>query len=369
MSSIWGNNIKLSIFGESHGKGIGMVFDSLPSGEFINWDLVNAEMVRRAPGRDKFSTPRKEGDKYEILSGYFEGHTTGTPLSAIIYNEDKRSQDYSKTKDIIRPGHADFTGWMRYNTFNDYRGGGHFSGRLTAPLVLAGAIATQMLQRKGIVIASVIRSIAGIKSPGFETADPDNDDLLKIRKSDFPTFDKQAAEDMKAAILKASAEGDSVGGVIETIITGLPPGCGSPMFQSVESQIASMMYSIPAVKGLEFGDGFDLAAMKGSQANDSFVIDDKGKIKTTTNSNGGLLGGITNGMPIIYRMAIKPTPSIAKQQVTIDKNNMVNTTIQVSGRHDPCIVKRAVPVMDAAAALVILDILLGCGSMYNKMTI
>lgn len=360
MSGIWGRNIKLSIFGESHGKAIGITIDGLPPGFEIDLEYIKKEMARRAPGKNSLSTSRMESDEFEILSGYFNGRTTGTPLCAVIRNSNKKSDDYSEMKSLMRPGHADYTGYVKYNGFSDYRGGGHFSGRITASLVFAGAVARQMLEKDNIIIGSHIKSIENIQEDSFDPINIDENTLKNLRSREFPVLDDKIGEKMKEAILNAKSEGDSVGGIIECAVINLPGGLGDPFFDSVESSLSHMLFSIPSVKGVEFGAGFDISSMRGSKANDEFYIED-GKIKTYTNNNGGILGGITNGMPLIFRTAIKPTPSIAKEQRTVNITEMKNTTINIKGRHDPCIVQRAVSVVEAAAAIVMLDFMSGRG--------
>lgn len=355
MSSMIGNKLKVSIFGESHGGAIGVVIDGLPSGLEIDTDFIERQMERRAPGKDSFSTARKESDKPNIVSGLFEGKTTGSPLCAIILNEDTRSKDYSHLKCAMRPGHADYTGHVKYSGFNDYRGGGHFSGRITAPLVFAGALAMQILENyKGIFIGTRIKKIYGI----IDNSDFDNPEtVINMKNMDFPVINQDSKNLMQNEILKAKQEGDSVGGVAETIILNIPAGYGEPFFDSVESKISHMIFSIPAVKGIEFGQGFNITNMRGSESNDPYYAQD-GNVVLKSNNNGGILGGITNGMPVVFRTAIKPTPSISKLQETINISTMENTTLQINGRHDPCIVQRAIPVIDAAAALVVLDLIM-----------
>ncbi|MCB2295006.1 chorismate synthase [Clostridium algoriphilum] len=354
MSGQWGKKVKYSIFGESHGRGIGITIDGLPPGIKLDMDFINSEMQRRAPGRDEFSTKRKEGDKVEILSGYFNGYTTGTPLCGVIFNENQNSKDYDKLKDLARPGHADYTGKVKYSGFNDYRGGGHFSGRITAPLVFAGAIAKQILLDKGIKIGSHILSIGNIYDSYFDGVNINRKTLTDILKKDFPVLDDLKGEEMKNIILKAKEETDSVGGIIEATILNLPCGLGEPFFDSIESTLAQLLFSVPAVKGVEFGMGFEITKIRGSQANDVPYID-KIDVSTKTNNNGGINGGISNGMPIVFRVAMKPTPSIAKLQNTIDMASYENSQVMIKGRHDPCIVLRALPVIEACAAMSILD--------------
>lgn len=357
MSGIWGNNLKLSIFGESHGEGIGIVINGLPCGLKIDFTSIDIEMKRRAPGRNKILSQRKESDLVEIISGYFNNRTTGTPLCAIIRNRDKKSKDYEKIKSILRPGHADYTGYEKYDGFNDHRGGGHFSGRLTAPLVFAGAIAKQILMKDNIVIGSHVFSIGHIEDENYDLEDVDANTLNKISEKDFPTIDNNKGKEMIELIEKVRLEGDSIGGIIEAAIINLQAGLGEPFFDSVESKLSQLLFSIPGIKGIEFGKGFKIANLKGSQANDEYYIKD-GKIKTLSNNNGGILGGITNGMPIIFRAAIKPTPSISLKQRTVDIEHMENSEVEIEGRHDPCIVPRAVPVVEAVSALAILDLLM-----------
>jgi chorismate synthase len=357
MSGVWGKRIKLSIFGESHGKAIGINIDGLPPGIELDLNYINKEMERRAPGKSELSTPRKEEDSIQILSGYFNEKTTGTPLCAVIYNDNQHSKDYEKTKNLMRPSHGDFTGYIKYEGFNDYRGGGHFSGRLTAPLVFAGAVCKQILERKGIIIGSHIKSIGKIEDRSFDMVEINDEIFKQLRNNSFPVLDEKIGSEMKESIIKAKGEMDSVGGVIESAVINIPIGIGEPFFDSVESTLAQLIFSIPGVKGVEFGEGFDITKMKGSQANDEFFIDED-KVRTYTNNNGGILGGITSGMPIIFRTAFKPTPSIGKVQKTIDISKGENIEIEVRGRHDPCIVQRAVPVVEAACAVALLDLVI-----------
>ena len=367
MSSMWGKNLKISIFGESHGAEIGVVIDGLEPGFEIDLDEVERQMDRRKPGKNRLSTARKEDDKANIVSGFFEGKTTGTPLCANIKNKDRKSADYTQIRDNFRPGHADYTGFVRYKGFNDYRGGGHFSGRLTAPIVFAGAICRQILEKKGIKIVSHIKAIKNIEDSSFDYTNIDEKLIKRLSYSDFPLIDESLEDSMKNEILKARENLDSVGGKIECAVVGIDAGIGSPIFDSVESVISSMMFSIPAVKGIEFGEGFDISRMYGSESNDEMYVDNEGKILSYTNNNGGVIGGITNGMPIVFTVAIKPTPSISSKQRTVNvadlrsyENGYVkNTEIEVNGRHDPCIVQRAVSVIESAAAIAMLDMLYG----------
>lgn len=359
MSGVWGSNIRFSIFGESHGEAVGIIIDGLEPGFCIDLQKINIEMERRAPGRSSISTPRNETDKFQILSGFFNGRTTGAPLCAIIHNKDQHSADYDETKDLPRPSHADYTGYIKYKGFNDYRGGGHFSGRLTAPLVFAGAVCNQYLDKMGINIGSHIKSIHNTEDENFDT-DIDKKLLEELKNSQFPVINSQAGEKMKNAVAMAAAEKNSLGGIIECAIVNVPAGMGEPFFDSIESSLSHLLFSIPGVKGVEFGRGFDITKMKGSEANDEFYMNE-GIIKTRTNNNGGVLGGITSGMPVIFRVAIKPTPSIGKAQNTINLETHENESLIVKGRHDPCIVPRAVPVVEAVAAMAFLDIMKSAG--------
>ncbi|MBS4840857.1 MAG: chorismate synthase [Clostridium sp.] len=317
MSGMWGNKLKVSIFGESHGAGIGITIDGLPSGIEIDMEEVLKEMARRAPGKSKLSTARKEGDQPEILSGFFEGKTTGTPLCAVIRNSDQHSKDYGKLKDLMRPGHADYPGFIRYNGFNDYRGGGHFSGRITAPLVFAGAVCKQILNIKGINVGAHVKSIGTIYDKSFDEVELTKELLDNLKINELPLLCSEKEEMMRNAILEARSDCDSVGGTIECTVIGIDAGVGNPFFDSVESTLAHLMFSVPAVKGIEFGKGFEMSELRGSQCNDEYYYDGD-KVKTYTNNNGGITGGITNGMPILFKVGIKPTPSIAKKQRTID---------------------------------------------------
>ena len=356
MSGMWGSKIKISIFGESHGNAIGINIDGLPSGLQLNLEDIAYEMRRRAPGKSPLSTARSEEDIPEILSGYFNGKTTGTPLCAIIRNTNTRSKDYSLLKDVMRPGHADYSGNIRYNGFNDYRGGGHFSGRITAPLVFAGAVCKQILKEKGIIVAAHVKSIKNVKDKSFLDSTLDLNYLNSLKSFELPLIDKSIEENMRKEILEAKEDMDSVGGTIECGVFGISAGVGNPFFDSVESTLAHLLFSVPAVKGVEFGRGFELTSMRGSEANDEIYYED-GEVKTKTNNNGGILGGITNGMPIIFTTAIKPTSSIGKAQNTINISSKENTILKVEGRHDPCIVQRAIPVIEAVTAIAMVELL------------
>lgn len=349
MGSSYGENIKLTVFGQSHSAAIGMTLEGVPSGSRIDFEELYGFLQRRAPGRNEYSTARREEDRPEFLSGVVGNVTCGTPITAVIKNGDTRSGDYSQLKIIPRPGHADYTAEVKYGGNQDYRGGGHFSGRMTASLCIAGGICIQLLRREGIEIISRIAEIAGIADRG---------ELEKsLAHKDFPTVDDSRGEDMRRAILVAKSEGDSVGGIVECKILGLPAGLGDPMFSRMEGRISSAVFGIPAVRGIEFGAGFKSAGMRGSENNDPFIIED-GKVVTETNSCGGLLGGITTGMPLVFRAAFKPTPSIAKTQRSVNLETMENTELNIHGRHDPCIVHRAVPCVEAAAAIAVYDAIL-----------
>ena len=350
----WGTNFRVSIFGESHGEAIGVVIDGIPSGTELDLEEIRREMTRRAPGRNSLSTPRSEADEVKILSGFFDGKTTGTPLAGVIYNTNTRSKDY--TPELIRPGHADFTGFMKYGASHDYRGGGHFSGRITATLVFAGAVAKQILKRQGIQIGSHLLKIGGIEDASFDAVNLDAKTLQSLTGKEFPVLDDAVGIKMQEYILAKKSQLDSVGGIVECGIVGLPAGLGDPFFGSVESRISSIMFSVPAVKAVAFGSGFDFAAMAGSEANDAFYVEN-GTIRTKTNHNAGINGGITNAMPVVFQAAIKPTPSISKTQQTVNLKTMENTELSVHGRHDPCIAHRAACVIEAGAAIAILDML------------
>lgn len=356
MSGTWGRNIKYTIFGESHGEGIGIVIDNLPPGLELNILKIKSELQRRKPGTGDLTTARKETDEFDILSGIFNHRTTGAPLCAFIKNTGQHSSDYYKTKDLIRPSHADYTSYIKYKGFNDYRGGGHFSGRLTAAIVLAGAVAKQILSGHGISIVSHVYKIGDLCDEALFNKNLSIEDYLHLTSMAFPTIDNLIGIAMQQRISAVKALGDSIGGVVETAVLNLPSGLGSPFFDSLESTISHLMFSIPGVKGIEFGDGFDLAEMKGSEANDQFYLEDS-NINTMTNHNGGILGGISTGLPLIFKTAFKPTPSIALEQNTVDIRKMQNAKLNITGRHDPCIVPRALPVVEAATAMAILDCL------------
>lgn len=357
MSGMYGMNIKMAIYGESHGASIGLVIDGMPPGLKLDLEAIEKEMARRAPGKNQLSTQRKESDTFAIQSGFFEGYTTGTPLCVIIKNGDQHSKDYSILKDKMRPGHADYAGFVRYQGFNDYRGGGHFSGRLTAPLVFIGAVAKQALAQEGMLVGAHILQIADIKEENFNPLGIDDKTVAELNVKEFAVLDDAIGEKMQAKIIEAKAELNSVGGVIETMVTHVPAGLGAPYFDSVESRLSHALFSVPAVKGLEFGDGFGISAMTGAEANDALHYED-GKVVADTNHNGGITGGITNGMPVTFRVAIKPTPSISREQKTVSLAEQCDTTLTIVGRHDPCIVQRAVPVIEAVTAWTMWDLLI-----------
>ena len=349
MSSTYGENIRVTVFGQSHSAGIGVTIEGIPAGNEIDFERLNAFLARRAPGQNAWSTARKEADTPEFLCGVFEGKTCGTPITAVIRNNDTRSKDYTQLKIIPRPGHADYTAEVKYNGCQDYRGGGHFSGRLTAPLCVAGGICLQLLEREGIRVLSRVASIGGVEDEGELTE--------STAAKEFPVVSDERGAAMRELIAAKRAEGDSVGGVVECVVAGLPVGLGDPMFGGMENRVAGIVFGIPAVKGLEFGAGFAAARMSGSENNDAYEMVD-GAVTTKSNNAGGILGGITNGMPLVFRAAFKPTPSIAKAQESVNLSTNENTVLEISGRHDPCIVPRAVPVVEAAAAIAVYDALL-----------
>ena len=349
MSSSYGENFRLTIFGQSHSPAIGVTMEGIPAGEELDLEELQRFLDRRAPGKNAYSTARKEADAPEFVSGLKGNISCGVPMTALIRNTNTRSQDYSGLDRVPRPGHADYTAAVKYFGAQDYAGGGHFSGRLTAPLCIAGGICIQLLHKEGIEIISRIASIGGVRDEGALTA-------CTTDKA-FPTVSDARGEEMQARIAQVKAEGDSVGGVIECTVLGLPAGLGDPMFDGMENRIAAIVFGIPAVKGIEFGEGFAAAELRGSENNDCFTVEG-GKVATTTNHSGGILGGITNGMPLTFRVAVKPTASIAKEQDSVDLQTLQPEKLTVTGRHDPCIVPRAVPVVEAAAAIAVYDALL-----------
>lgn len=354
MSSLWNNRISISIFGESHGPAIGVIIDNLPPGEYIDIEELGRFMKRRAPKKDGTTTSRSEKDMPQILSGVLNHRTTGTPLCAFIQNTDVHSGDYSNVSRLARPGHADYTGAVRYKGFNDVRGGGHFSGRLTAPLCFAGAVCGQILERRGIYTGAHIAEIHNIKDKPFDNITVSRQDIIDVRYKEFPVINDKKGKLMQEDIQKARLSCESLGGIIECASVNVPAGIGSPIFDGLENSIAQLIFGIPAVKGLEFGAGFSTAKMLGSQNNDDFYVDEHGRVVTKTNNHGGILGGISSSMPIILRVAVKPTPSIAKPQETIDYHELKNEELIVKGRHDPCIVPRAVPCVESAVNIALL---------------
>ena len=354
MSSTYGENLKLSIFGQSHGPAIGMTLDGIPAGLPVDLDALQTFLNRRAPGQNDWSTPRREEDRPEFLAGIVDGYTCGAPIAAVIHNKNTRSGDYSNLKDCPRPGHADYTAQIKYGGFQDAAGGGHFSGRLTAPLCIAGGLCKQWLEEMGIVIRARISCLAGVPDTEIDPVHPQIDRI----GTDFAVIDPKAGEQMRQAIARAKAQQDSVGGIVECILCNLPAGIGEPMFGGVESKIAGIVYGIPAVKAVEFGAGFSSACYSGRDLNDAYTVEGN-QIRTMTNYAGGILGGITNGMPVIFRAAIKPTPSISYPQQSVSLSKGEIQELVVKGRHDPCIVPRAVPVVEAAAAIAIYDLILG----------
>lgn len=356
MSSTYGDKIKISIFGESHGNGIGVVIDGLPAGVKIDMDRVLVQMSRRAPGKDRTATPRLEKDLPKVLSGMLGDTLTGAPLCAVIENTNTKSGDYSNLLACPRPGHSDYTAFVKYNASNDIRGGGHFSGRLTAPIVFAGAICRQILENKGIKIAAHINSIGTVNDTAFNPVCIEDELIDKLNNSTFALIDGSVEEAMREQVEDARMSLDSIGGTIECAVTGIDAGIGEPMFEGVEGVIAKAVFGVPAIKGIEFGKGFELAQMRGSQSNDPFRYEN-GNVVTETNNCGGILGGITNGMPVIFRAAVKPTPSISQKQRTVDLQKKENAELEIHGRHDPCIVPRAVPVIEAVTAIAIINLM------------
>ena len=348
--SQYGQNLRLTIFGQSHAPAIGMTLEGLPAGEAIDMEALQAFLKRRAPGQNAWSTPRKEADAPEFLSGLVGNVTCGAPLTAVIRYTHTRSGDYANLAVVPSHGHADYTAWVKYGGHADFAGGGAFSGRLTAPLCIAGGICLQLLKKRGIEVISRIASIGTVEDPAPLTASTAN--------KPFPVVDDAAGEAMRAAIAAAKADGDSIGGVVECAVLGLPAGLGGPLFDGMEGQFAAIVFGIPAVKGIEFGIGGAAARLRGSENNDPFTVENS-QVKTTTNRCGGILGGITDGMPLTFRAAFKPTPSIAKEQQSVNLTTLVPETLRIVGRHDPCIVPRAVPCIEAAAAIAVYDALLG----------
>ncbi|MCQ2385450.1 MAG: chorismate synthase [Clostridia bacterium] len=354
MKNTFGNTVQVTLFGESHGVEIGIVIDGLAPGLTVDENNIVRQLSLRRPA-DDLSTPRQEPDEFRIVSGVFNGKTTGTPLTIIIPNTAFRSEDYEKTRSLARPGHADYAAYCKYHGFEDYRGGGHFSGRITAALTAAGAIALDVLRKKGIFIGTHIASCGGVKDVPFQRLD---EDICALQGKSFATLSDEAGEAMRSVIRQAASEGDSVGGVLETAVTGIPAGVGEPWFDSVESVLSHILFSIPGIKAVEFGDGFAMAESRGSLSNDAFGMQE-GKVITLTNHNGGINGGVTNGMPLVFRCGVKPTPSVSRKQETVDFVSGEEREIMVKGRHDPAIVHRARVVVDSVVALALCDMLAG----------
>lgn len=358
MASQFGNRVKVSIFGQSHSQAIGVVIDGLPAGEALDPAEIRRFMARRAPGGAPYATARKEADEPHILSGLVDGFTCGAPLCAVIANKDARSKDYDKLRDLPRPSHADYTAFVKYGKFHDIRGGGHFSGRLTAPLCFAGAVAMQLLARRGVSVGAHIAAIGNVRDSAYDPVELTAAQLLAPGAKPFPVIDDGQGGQMRQLIEQARMEQDSVGGIVECGALGVPAGLGEPMFDGLENRLSAALFGIPAVRGVEFGTGFAAAALRGSQHNDAFVPQAGGSIRTATNHHGGILGGISSGMPILLRCAFKPTPSIAQPQRTVSLCRGEGAELVIEGRHDPCIVPRAVPCVEAATALVLLDFML-----------
>ena len=354
MSSTYGERFRITIFGQSHSPAIGVTMEGIPAGVAIDMDRLQAFLSRRAPGSSPMATARKEADRPKFLSGLVDNVTCGTPLTAIIDNTNTRSGDYANLRDCPRPGHADYPAQVKYGGHQDVAGGGHFSGRLTAPLCIAGGICIQILEQMGITVAAHIQSIGMVPDSRFDPAALTAADLRQLLAKPFPVLNDAAAKPMQDAVLAAKGDCDSVGGVIECAAVGLPAGWGDPMFGGMENRIAQMVFGIPAIRGIEFGLGFEAAKLRGSAHNDPWVMED-GAVRSKTNRHGGILGGITTGMPLIFRAAVKPTPSIAREQDSVSLSRGENEKLVIHGRHDPCIVPRAVPVMEAAAAIAIYD--------------
>lgn len=352
MSCSFGEKFKVTVFGQSHSEMLGVVIDGIPAGIKLDIEKIEKFMARRSPANKNYATKRNEADKIEIVSGIVDGITCGAPLCAVIKNTDIESKDYDKIKICPRPAHADFTAYMKHNGFNDFRGGGNFSGRMTAPLCFAGAVAMQMLNEKDIYIGAHIENIADVFDDNYDAVNVDKNVLLSIKEKDFPVINDGIKCEMLSVIGSAANSLDSVGGGIECAVVGLPVGVGEPIFNGLESEISRAVFSIPAVKGIEFGTTMDY----GSENNDSFVVDGE-KIKTETNNHGGILGGLSSGMPLIFSTVIKPTPSIGRVQKTVDMRTMTETELEINGRHDPCIVPRAVPCIEAAAAIAIINLI------------
>lgn len=357
MSYSFGKNFKVTLFGQSHSEDLGIVIDGISAGYKINKDLIRKNLERRRPGKNKFSTARKEDDDFKIVSGEVDGITCGAPLCALIENKDQRSKDYDNLKDRPRPSHADYPAYVKFKGFNDIRGGGQFSGRMTAPIVIAGSIAEDLLLKRGIKIYSRIKSIGQASDIELDLKEIKEEKFSILKNEDFPVFQNEAREKMQEEILKAKEDGDSIGGIVETFILNMPKGIGEPFFDSLESVISHAVFSVPGIRGIEFGSGFEAAKMHGSSHNDEYYYEN-GEVKTRTNNHGGIIGGLSSGMPIIFRTAVKPTSSIAKAQNTISLKDKKNVNLKIIGRHDPSIVSRALVAIEMITALAILDLVM-----------
>lgn len=356
MQGIWGDHLQLAIFGESHGPAIGITISGFPAGFPVDLDHMTTEMGRRQPGRDDLSTPRKEADAVDLVSGVFQGKTTGAPITLMIPNTNTRSKDYARFHEIMRPGQTDYSGICRYDGCNDYRGSGHFSGRLTAPLVAAGSLCQQWLRQKGVHISGHIYQIGQVKDRPWseeEALTPQKIEELKTKR--LPLYQEENEEAMRQEILAAKADQDSIGGQVELVVLGLPAGYGDPFFDSLESRLAHLIFSVPGIKGLEFGSGFALAGMRGSKANDGFRYEENGQLSTTSHHNGGIIGGVSLGQPIVFRVVVKPTASIGLRQQTVNLKTKENVELVIEGRHDPCIVPRVVPVLEAVTSIALME--------------
>lgn len=356
MSCSFGEKFKITVFGQSHSEAIGIVIDGIPAGIKLDTEKIGKFMSRRAPGKNAYSTKRKEADIPSIISGVVDGITCGAPLCAVIKNNDQHSKDYSKIKNLPRPSHSDFAAYIKHSGFNDIRGGGNFSGRMTAPLCFAGAVAMQILEEKGIRIGAHIEKIAGVSDSRFDPVNVNGSILASVSEKEFPLINDNVKEEILSKIEEARLEGDSVGGIIECAVTGMPAGIGEPMFDGLENVISQAVFSVPAIKGIEFGNGFDCADLRGSENNDEFIIKN-GAVATKTNNHGGILGGISSSMPVIFRVAVKPTPSVAKPQMTVNLESVTEEELVIEGRHDPCIVPRAVPCIEAVTALALINLI------------
>ncbi|MGO3751543.1 MAG: chorismate synthase [Peptoniphilaceae bacterium] len=357
MSYSFGDIFKISLFGQSHSEEMGILIDGLPAGKKIDLDFINCELDRRRPGKNNYSTSRKESDKFRIVSGLVDGYTCGAPLCGLIKNKDFKSKDYSQLKDKPRPSHADFPAYIKYKTFNDINGGGQFSGRMTAPMTIGGAIAKKILEEKNIFIGAHIKSIKNIEDSKIDYANVKYEDLKSIASKEFPVIDEKIGRNMIELIEDIKSKKDSLGGIVEVVVFGLPIGLGEPIYNSVEAKISSAIFSIPGVRGIEFGTGFKASEMTGSQHNDEYYYRGS-KVRTKTNNSGGVIGGMTNGMPLIFKVAIKPTSSIGKIQKTVNLKDKRDTDLEISGRHDPCIVPRALPALESITAIALLDLMM-----------